>query len=77
MVRNVTSILALVRRGVGVTLLPSLSVPRDDNRIRFLPLAVAGIRRDVGVISRADTTLSPVAGAFCEVLMQHAPRGST
>ena len=75
MVRNVTSILALVRRGVGITLLPSLSVPRDDDRIRCLPLATSGVRRDVGVISRADTTLSPVARAFCEVLLWHAPKG--
>ena len=74
MVRNVTSILALVRRGFGVTLLPRLSVPRDDNQIRFLPLAVSGIRRNVGVISRAGTTLSPVARAFCKVLIQYAPR---
>lgn len=76
MVRNVTSILALVRRGVGVTLLPSLSVPRDDEGIRFLSLAGAAIRRNVGVMSRADSTLSPVARAFCEVLMQHAPKDS-
>lgn len=76
MVRNVTSILALVRQGVGVTLLPDLSVPRDDRQIRFLPLAVSGIRRSVGLITRADTTLSPVASAFCEALMQHAPKGS-
>ena len=76
MVRNVTSILALVRRGVGVTLLPSLSVPRDDKRIRYLALAGSGIRRDVGVISRADSTLSPVAGAFCDVLMRHAPKNT-
>ncbi len=75
-VRNVTSILALVRRGVGITLLPSLSVPHDDHRIRFLPLAKSGIRRDVGVISRADTTLSPVARAFCDLLMRYAPKGS-
>ena len=76
MVRNVTSLLALVRQGVGVTLLPSLSVPRDDKLIHFLPLAVSGIRRNVGVISRADTTLSPVARAFCEVLLRHAPEDS-
>lgn len=76
MVRNVTSILALVRGGIGVTLLPSLSVPRDDKEICFLPLAVPGIRRHVGVIRRAGTTLSPVAQAFRTALTHNAPKGT-
>ena len=70
MVRNVTSILALVRRGIGVTLLPRLAVPPEDEALRLLPLAAFGIRRHVGVIRRDGASLSPVAEAFSAALVR-------
>jgi DNA-binding transcriptional LysR family regulator len=68
MVRNTTSILALVRAGVGATILPELAVPEEATEIRLLPLEAGTLKREVGVIRKTDTPLSPAAKAFLEVL---------
>ncbi|MDQ0315596.1 LysR family transcriptional regulator [Amorphus orientalis] len=65
MVRNVTSLLALVRSDFGVTVLPALSVAADT-KVHCRPLAGEGLHREVGLLWRAGHTLSPVADAFAE-----------
>lgn len=67
MVRNTTSILALVNAGVGATILPELAVPEEAAGIRLLPLEAGTLKREVGVIRKTDTPLSPPAKAFLEV----------
>lgn len=72
MVRNTTSILALVASGVGITVLPRLAVPRDAERVRFLPLQDTGILRPLHIITRPHSALSPAAESFIETLRQTA-----
>ena len=67
MVRNTTSLLALVKAGVGATILPELSIPQDALGIRLLPLEAGNLRREVGAIRKTGTPLSPAARAFLEV----------
>lgn len=64
MVRNVTSLLALVRGNVGITFLPDLSVPRDETGVRTVRLAGDPIFREVGLLKRRGRVLSPAASAF-------------
>jgi DNA-binding transcriptional LysR family regulator len=68
MVRNVLSLLALVRAGTGVTLLPRLSVPEGMAGIASVPLADAGCTREVGLLSRQGESPSPPAAVFLEHL---------
>lgn len=65
MVRNVTSLLALVRADFGVTILPALSVAAD-REVCCRPLAGEDLYREVGLLWRAGHALSPVAAAFAE-----------
>jgi DNA-binding transcriptional LysR family regulator len=67
MVRNTTSILALVGAGVGTTILPELSIPKGATGIRFAPLEGGPFRREVGVIRKSGATLSPAAKRFVEI----------
>lgn len=66
--RNVTSVLALLRAGMGPTVLPRLSLPVEDDTLCFLPIEDPGARRRVGLLTRQGDRLSPSADAFMQVL---------
>lgn len=70
MVRNTTSILALVASGVGVSVLPRLAVPHDTDRVRFLALEDPKILRPLHVITRPHSALTPAAEAFIDTLLE-------
>lgn len=68
MVRNTTSLLALVRAGVGITVLPRLVVDIADPTLVFLPVADKTARRSIDVLKRAHTSLAPAAEIFEQAL---------
>ncbi len=67
-VYNVLSLIAMVRSGVGVTVLPRLSIASSATDIAFVPLADPGAVRVVGLLSRATGHGSPAVAAFVEIL---------
>lgn len=67
-VRNVTSLVAMVEAGVGITLLPRLVVPASARGVCFLPLADESVTRDVHLLMRAEGNPTPACDAFVEVL---------
>lgn len=69
-VYNVLSLIALVRAHVGVTVLPRLSVTHALSDLGFVPLDEPDARRTVGVVTRADETLSPAATTFLGLLRE-------
>ena len=82
MVRNTTSLLAMVRAGVGVTVLPRLSVDSNDAELSFVAVADHSARRLIETFYRADGSLSPAATNFigsvrCAVHSSNAHAGST
>ena len=74
MVRNTTSLLAMVRAGVGVTVLPRLTVDRMEREVRFLPVADPSARRRIDVLRRAHVSLSPAARRFEDAVRRAASR---
>ncbi len=72
MVRNTTSLLAMVRGGVGVTVLPRLVVRSAEREIVFLPLADPDARRRIDILSRAHVELSPAAQSFADAVRRIA-----
>jgi DNA-binding transcriptional LysR family regulator len=73
MVRSTTSLLALVRAGVGVTVLPRLVIDGGESELRFLPVADPEARRHIDILRRAHAALSPVARNF-EVAIRRTAR---
>ncbi|MFW8634740.1 LysR family transcriptional regulator [Cribrihabitans pelagius] len=67
-VPNTASLLALVRGGVGLTLLPRRAVPQEDEGLAFLPLAGSGAQRHLYLVSQPRRLLPPAARAFLTVL---------
>ncbi len=66
-VHNVTSVLALVKAGTGITILPRLSVPSTDPLLNFIPLETPQMRQ-VGLVKLKNNTLSPAALALIKIL---------
>lgn len=62
-----STVLALVRQGLGITLLPESA---DEGRadIVRIPVDHPGISREIGIITRSGQALSPAAGKFVELL---------
>ena len=67
-VPNTASLLALVRSGVGLTLLPRRAVPEEDTKLAFLPLAQCDAQRDLYLVSQPRRLLPPAARAFLGAL---------
>lgn len=63
-VYNVLSLLALVRAGVGITVLPRLSMAASRDGLAFVPLRDRGAWRSVGLITRSSERHSPAEEAF-------------
>ncbi len=62
-----STVLALVRQGLGMTLLPeSADEGRDD--MVCVPVDHPGVSRDIGLITRSGQGLSPAARQFIELL---------
>lgn len=72
-VRNVTSLVALAKSGFGITLLPALTTIDLPEGVAALDLADTGAERVVGVLRRSGTTLSPVASAFRDFVLDEVP----
>lgn len=63
-VRNVTSLLAMVRAGAGVTILPGLATRTLPEGLTARPLADPACVRQVSLLHRDGVTQSPVNTAF-------------
>ncbi len=67
-VRNTTALLAFVRSGIGVTVLPQTALHGQSDGLKFLaprdPLSLRQIRK----VRREDQKLSPVAQTFWDLL---------
>lgn len=72
--RHVSSLIGLVEAGLGVAIVPQLTVPRQPATVVGIPL-VPTVTRTLGIIRRTSRTLSPAAEAFAKLLVQ-ASRGS-
>jgi hypothetical protein len=66
-VTYMSTALALVRAGLGVTILPGLVLAMDGGRqLQAQPIRVPGLERQIGIIQATGRSLSPAA----EVLFQ-------
>ena len=71
-VPNIVSLLAMVRGGLGVTLLPELALRQGHDDLVFRPLAGASATRDIGLISPRRETPRPAAAALMAAIRAQA-----
>jgi len=77
MVRNTTSLLGLIRAGVGITVVPRLVVEGALGDLVFLPLSDSAAQRDVWMITQPRHLLGPAARAMASAIQKaDFPKGS-
>jgi DNA-binding transcriptional LysR family regulator len=68
-VTHMTTATGMVREGLGITILPALALPELNLQgLVARPLADGSAKRTIGVLHRADRTLSPAATALVSKL---------
>jgi DNA-binding transcriptional LysR family regulator len=74
-VRHVSTLIGLVENGLGVAVVPRLTLPGGLSSVVGVRLDKPQIFRTLGIIRRSGRSLSPAAAAFARLLTQ-ASRGS-
>jgi DNA-binding transcriptional LysR family regulator len=70
-VQLVNTAIALVRAGLGMTIIPSLAMNREEkNGLRVLQLRCPAVSRQVGIISKRSAPLSPLADELRRLIVQ-------
>lgn len=69
-ISNMISLLAMLEAGSGITTLPRLAFPVDNQKLRFVPLSEPKLVRQIGIIKLAHRSLSPSAQALEQVMQK-------
>ncbi|WP_241001991.1 LysR substrate-binding domain-containing protein, partial [Pseudomonas viridiflava] len=64
-----STVLALVRQGLGMTLLPESADEGRSDTVQ-VPIDHPGVSREIGLITRTEQTLSPAANRFVEMMRE-------
>ena len=70
---NITTLLAMLRSNLGVSVLPSLAIPTFSDNLISRPL-VPTQAREVYLITRKGWTVSPAAEAMIETIIRETPK---
>jgi DNA-binding transcriptional LysR family regulator len=68
-VRHVSTLIGLVEAGLGVAIVPQLTVPHRPAKVVGVALSPL-VTRTIGLIQRTGRTLSPAADAFAKLLLE-------
>jgi DNA-binding transcriptional LysR family regulator len=74
-VRHVSTLIGLVEDGLGIAVVPQLTLPRTSASVVGVRLEKPAIGRTLGIIRRSGRSLSPAAAAFAQMLTR-ASRGA-
>ncbi|NDZ14845.1 LysR family transcriptional regulator [Variovorax sp. WS11] len=67
-VRHVSTLIGIVESGLGIAVVPQLTLPRSAASVVGVRLEKPAISRTLGIVRRTGRSLSPAAAAFAEVL---------
>lgn len=68
-VRHVSTLIGLVESGLGLAVVPQLTVPAQPALIVGIKLEKPAISRTLAIVRRTGRSLSPAAAAFAKLLM--------
>ena len=70
---NITTLIAMLKANLGVSILPSLAMPLNDDSLVSRPLLPTETRH-IGLLCRRGWTLSPAAEAMRETITDETPK---
>ncbi|WP_208989057.1 LysR substrate-binding domain-containing protein, partial [Pseudovibrio sp. Ad14] len=69
-VHNITSLIAMVRSQIGITILPDTTTQMlNTDEINFIPLPDTSIQREIQIIRKSETPPSPAAQALEQTIL--------
>jgi DNA-binding transcriptional LysR family regulator len=73
-VEQLATVMGMVRAGLGISVVPALTLFHfEQPGLVILPLALAGLTRQIYLVRRRDESLSVAAQALYALVMAHAP----
>lgn len=69
-ISNMISLRAMLEAGSGITTLPRLAFPVNNDRLCFVPLREPKLVRQIGIIKQANRSLSPSAQALEKMIIE-------
>jgi DNA-binding transcriptional LysR family regulator len=76
-ISNMISLIAMLEAGSGITTLPRLAFPVDNQKLCFVPLSEPKLVRRIGIIKLANRSLSPSAQALEAVILRRLKNAGT
>ncbi len=71
-VSNPAGLAALIRQGIGISVLPALAASTESfKELCFIPLTAPQMRREICLVSRKGRSLSPAASTLLNLARQH------
>ena len=68
--RHISTLIGFVENGLGVAIVPQLTLPRPPASVVGVRLEHPSISRTIGLTQRTGRSLSPAAAAFAELITQ-------
>lgn len=68
-VRHVSTLIRIVESGLGLAVVPRLTLPRRSSSVVGIRLEDPAISRTLAIVKRSGRSLSPAAAAFAQMLM--------
>ena len=72
LISNMLSLIAMIEVGLGVTTLPWFAFPKENHKLRFIPMTTPKIIRQIGIVRLNNKSLSPAASALNEFILKKA-----
>jgi DNA-binding transcriptional LysR family regulator len=72
-VRHVSTLIGMVDAGLGLAVVPQLTLPAQPASVVGVRLVQPEVTRTIGLIHRSGRTLSPAAAAFVQLLRKAQP----
>ena len=72
-VRHVSTLIGMVEAGLGIAVVPQLTLPAQPAAVVGVRLVQPPVTRTIGLIQRSGRSLSPAAGAFVALLQAAQP----
>ena len=71
LISNMLSLIAMLEEDLGITTLPWFAFPKNNNKLRFIPLTTPKVVRHIGLVQLKNKSLSPAAAALASFILQH------
>ncbi|VCU72084.1 HTH-type transcriptional regulator GltC [Pigmentiphaga humi] len=68
-IKNRTSLIAAIKAGLGITVLPALAQPAPEHDLAFVPLTSPRIGRKVGLLRSAERSPTPAAAHMFDLML--------